>query len=113
MQTLYLIVITALGGFLALFGAAGWGSFKEKKLPATAVLFRWFVTGILTSGLAAYAWLFGAGGDPTTLLEKVGDALEVKEVVETLKSAVGNTVTDVAKEVSAAAAEITVGMPTF
>jgi hypothetical protein len=109
MQTLYLIVMTAIGGLITLFGAAGWGSYSEKKLPATPVLFRWFVTGTLGAGLGAYAWLYGAGGDPSKLLESVGEALEVKSVMEGLTSAVAST-TGVAKE---AASELTVGMPTF
>jgi hypothetical protein len=115
MQTLYLFVMAALGGFLALFGAAGWSSYKEKKLPATPMLFRWFVTGLLAAGLGGYAWMFGAGGDPSTLLDKVGDALEVKEVVATLTSAVGGAVEEAGKKVSdaAAAADMKVGMPTF
>jgi hypothetical protein len=90
MATLYLIVSIILGGCLALFGAAGWSSYKDKKLPNTPDLFRWFVAGSLSSGLAAYAWMFGAGGDPSALLEKLGDTLEMKEIAETLTSAVGN-----------------------
>lgn len=116
MQTMYLIIMTAIGGFLALFAAAGWGSYKEKKLPATPMLFRWFVAGILSSGLASYAWLFGAGGDPTKVLEKLGDSLEVKEIAETLTSAVGGAAEaakEVASETAAAASELTVGMPSF
>ena len=120
MQTLYLFVMAALGGFLALFGAAGWSSYKEKKLPATPMLFRWFVTGLLAAGLGGYAWVFGAGGDPGSLLDKVGDALEVKEVVATLTSAVGGTgeaAADAAQKASEAAATaastLKVGMPTF
>jgi len=115
MQTMYLIVMTILGGLLSLFASAGWGSYSEKKLPETPVLFRWFVTGTLGSGLAAYAWLFGAGGDPTKFLESMGDALEVKEVMEGLTSAVAAT-KDVAETVAdtvADAGEMTVGMPTF
>ena len=108
--------MTAIGGFLAIFAAAGWGSYKEKKLPATPMLFRWFIAGILSSGLASYAWLFGAGGDPTKILEKLGDSLEVKEIAETLTSAVSG-VTAAGKEIAAeaanAASELTVGMPTF
>ncbi len=73
-----------------MFGAAGWSSYKDKKLPNTPDLFRWFVAGSLSSGLAAYAWMFGAGGDPSALLEKLGDTLEMKEIAETLTSAVGN-----------------------
>lgn len=105
--------MTAVGGFLALFGAAGWSSYREKKLPATPALFRWFITGILTSGLAAYAWIFGAGGDPSTLLESVSDSLEVKEVMETLTSAVGSAGESAKQVVKEAAADLTVGMPNF
>lgn len=118
MQTFYLIIFTTLGGLLALFAAAGWGSYKEKKLPATSVLFRWFVTGVLTAGLGTYAWIFGGGGDPSALLEKVSESLEVKEVVETLTSAVSASSAEAVKKVAEAASEVaeetlTVGMPTF
>ncbi len=113
MATLYLIVLTAIGGFLALFGAAGWASYKEKKLPATPMLFRWFVAGSLSAGLGAYAWLFGAGGDPSALLEKLSESLEVKEVVETLSSAVGSTAEKAVESAGDAAAELTLGMPKF
>jgi hypothetical protein len=111
MQTLYLIVMTAIGGLLSLFAAAGWGSYTEKKLPATPVLFRWFVTGTLGAGLSAYAWLYGAGGDPTKFLESMGEALEVKGVMEGLTSAVGGATE--AAEAAASVPELTVGMPTF
>lgn len=114
---MYLIVLTLLGGCLSLFASAGWGSYSEKKLPATPVLFRWFVTGLLASGLGAYAWLFGAGGDPTKWLESLGNSLEVKEVMEGLTSAAGSistaTATAAVEKVAEAASEITVGMPTF
>ena len=113
MQTMYLIVITILGGCVALFAAAGWSSYKDKKLPATPVLFRWFISGLLTTGLGAYAWLFGAGGDPAALLEKFSDALEVKEVMEGLSSAVGGAAEGAAKAAAGAVEELTVGMPTF
>lgn len=118
MYTMYLIVITLIGGLLALFMAAGWSSYKNKKLPATPVLFRWFITGILSTGLAAYAWIFGAGGDPTQILESVTDALEVKNVVGALTGGGSNniianineTVQTVAESV---VNEIKVGMPDF
>ena len=116
MATLYLIVSIVLGGCLALFGAAGWSSYKDKKLPSTPDLFRWFVAGALSMGMAAYAWIFGAGGDPSALLEKLGDSLEVKGIAETLTSAVGTTgeaVAESAKKVAESAGDLTVGMPTF
>jgi drug/metabolite transporter (DMT)-like permease len=113
MQTLYLSVLALFGGFLFLFAAAGWSSYKEKKLPATPTLFRWFVTGLLSAGLASYAWIFGAGGDPASLLGSVGEALEVKDVMNTLTSAVGNAGEAVEKTAAAAAEGIKVGMPAF
>lgn len=113
MNSLYLIVFGIIGGVLALFGAAGWSSFQYKKLPDNSTLFRWFVTGILGSGLAGYAWIFGAGGDPSALVEKVGDVLEVKDVVETLTSAVGGAAKTAGDAVAAAGNELTVGMPRF
>ena len=114
MQTLYLIVITAIGGCIALFGAAGWSSYKEKKLPAMPMMFRWFITGIITSGLGAYAWLFGAGGDPSQFLESVSSALEVKEVMESLSSAVGGgESSEQSGKKDTSDGELKIGMPTF
>ena len=112
MATLNLIVSIVLGGCLALFGSAGWSSYKDKKLPNMPDLFRWFVAGSLGSGLAAYAWIFGAGGDPEALLGKLSESLEVKEIAETLSSAV-SAAGDSAKRVAEGASEITVGMPRF
>ena len=112
MPSLYLIVSIILGGCLALFASAGWSSYKERKLPNTPDLFRWFVAGSLGSGLATYAWMFGAGGDPEALLGKLGESLEVKEIAETLTSAVGS-VGEGAKKVTESAGEMTVGMPSF
>jgi hypothetical protein len=109
MQTIALLIMTVIGGLVSLFGAAGWSSFKEKKLPDTPVLFRWFVSGLLISGLGGYAWIYGAGGDPSAFLEKVGGALEVKEVMETLSSAA----TTGSSVVSAVVPELNVGMPSF
>jgi len=116
MATMYLIISIILGGFLALFGAAGWSSYKDKKLPNTPDLFRWFVAGSLSSGMAAYAWMFGAGGDPSALLESLGDSLEVKGIAETLTSAVssaGGAAAESAKKAADLASEMTVGMPRF
>jgi len=101
-STPYLILFTLLGGGLALFIAAGWSSYKENKLPENSVLFRWFVAGSFACGVAAYAYLFGAGGDPTSMFQSIGESLEIKEVVETLTSAVATGAT-------AAAAVATVG----
>jgi hypothetical protein len=109
MATITLLILSAVGGLLALFVAAGWGSYSQKKLPDTPILFRWFVTGVLGSGFAAYAWLFGAGGDPSALLERVTEALEVKSVMEGLSSAVNAG----ADAVTESASELTVGMPSF
>ena len=103
MSTAYLILFTLLGGGLALFIAAGWSSYKENKLPENSILFRWFVAGSFACGVAAYAYLFGAGGDPTSMFQSIGDSLEIKQVVETLTSAVASGTTVAA----AAAAAVT------
>jgi len=107
MSTVYLLILAVLGGLLTLFAAAGWGSYNEKKIPATPILFRWFVAGVVLAGSATYAWIFGAGGDPTKLLESVSDSFDVKNVVESLSGS--HVVETVAQSVS----EITVGMPSF
>ena len=125
MSTAYLILFTLLGGGLALFIVAGWSSYKENKLPENSVLFRWFVAGSFTCGVAAYAYLFGAGGDPTSVFQSIGESLEIKEVVETLTSAVatgtvaattvasvGETVKKV-RAVSESGEELKIGMPNF
>ena len=113
MNSLYLIVFGLIGGIIALFSAAGWSSFQYKKIPDNSTLFRWFITGIIGSGMAGYAWIFGAGGDPSALVEKVSDALEMKEVVETLTSAVGSAAKTASESAASAANELTVGMPRF
>jgi hypothetical protein len=113
MNSLYLLVFGLIGGVMALFGAAGWSSFKDKKLPDNSTLFRWFITGTLGSGLAGYAWIFGAGGDPSEFVGKVSEALEVKEVVETLTSAVGGAAKTATDAVATVGSELTIGMPSF
>lgn len=126
MSTAYLILFTLLGGGLALFIAAGWSSYKENKLPENSVLFRWFVAGSFTCGVAAYAYLFGAGGDPTSMFQSIGESLEIKEVVETLTSAVATGATAAAaisgsesqnqkksRAVSESGEELKIGMPNF
>ena len=120
MATADLLLFTILGGALALFVAAGWSSYKDKKLPETALLFRWFVAGSFTAGLAAYAYLFGAGGDPTNMFKSIGESLELGQVVETLTSAVGPATdassegaTTANKKVAGGDEELKVGMPNF
>lgn len=112
MLTAYLIAASVLGGLLTLFVAAGWGSYKDKKLPENPVLFRWFVTGVLLAGLGIYAWMYGAGGNPEAIVESLKETLEVKTIVEGLSSAVGGAAETVVAEV-AAVPELTVGMPSF
>jgi uncharacterized membrane protein YfcA len=119
MQTLYFIVFTVLGGLLAVFISAGWSSYTEKKLPELPVLFRWALTGTLTAGLGAYAWLFGAGGDPAAVMEQVSNVLEVKDVVSSLASSIAPEPVAVAvaeppkTQDKKSPRDITVGMPTF
>ena len=120
MQTTSLIAITLFGGFFVPFAFAGYKSYAEKKVPEIKILFRFFLAGVVTFGAAAYAWLYGAGGDPTKVLESVGDALEVKDVLQTLSASVtgattGATVEAVDAKVSDVQAdeEIQVGVPPF
>jgi hypothetical protein len=107
MQTPVFIGSAIGGGLLSTFAAAGWGSYKDSKLPDPASLFRWFLVGLITIGCAAYAWLFGAGGDPSTLITSVGEALEVKEVIQSISSST------IATPPSLQVEELTVGMPNF
>jgi len=121
MSTLYFLIFTVVGGVLALFIAAGVSSFQHNKLPDMSSLFRWFMAGTVTSGLGSYAYLFGANGDPAALIQNLGDAMEVKKVVESLTSAaesvagggaVPELAVDTKKDVEVSN-EITVGMPGF
>jgi hypothetical protein len=105
MQTPAFIGSALGGGLLSSFAAAGWSSYKDSKLPDVASLFRWFLVGLITVGCAAYAWLFGAGGDPSTLLTSVGEVLEVKEVIQSMSGS--------AATVAPPTEELTVGMPRF
>jgi len=112
MQTASLLVITLVGGLVIPFAVAGWTSYSDGKLPDLKILFRLFLAGIVTSGAGAYAWLFGAGGDPMKALESVGEALEVKEVLNSLSTSVKEP--SVEKESSTEAdGEINVGIPPF
>ena len=120
MLTAYLIGFTILGGLLACFAVAGWSSYSEGKLPATHTIFRWFLAGITASGLSAYVWLFGAGGDPGKMIESVTQALDVSELVESISLTTGGAVEEVkpqetvkVQKESVKQTEITVGMPNF
>jgi hypothetical protein len=88
MQSISLLVITVVGGFLVPFAVAGYTSYTEQYVPDIKILFRFFLAGIVTFGASAYAWLYGAGGDPGQVLEAVGEALEVNQVFETLSTSV-------------------------
>ncbi len=105
METVYFLVIAFIGGLITLFFAAGWGSFKEKKIPETGILFRWFIAGLVASGLGAYAWIFGSGGDVSQLTKTLIDSLDIKNLQSTAE-----TVVETVKE---AGEELTVGMPAF
>lgn len=113
MQTMYLIVLTILGGLLALFAVAGWSAYTQGKLPEPATLFRWFTAGLVSAGLSTYAWVFGAGGDPNALMKNVGDALEVNNIMDGLTSAAGNVIPVANVVPESAPLEMKIGMPTF
>jgi hypothetical protein len=114
MQSVYFLLFTLLGGVIATFAVAGWSSYSEGKLPELQAMFRWFLAGITAAGLSAYVWLFGAGGDPTKLLESVTKSLEVKEMMENITSSVGGGAVEPENIlVKEKPTEITVGMPNF
>jgi hypothetical protein len=118
MQTASLIVITLFGGLLIPFSFAGYTSYTEKTIPDIKILFRLFLAGIVTFGAGAYAWLYGAGGDPGAVLESVGEALEVKEVFQSLGKGVSSSDSSGAETGKAsdgiqADEEIQVGVPPF
>ena len=114
MQTASLLVITLVGGLVIPFAVAGWTSYNDGKLPDLKLLFRLFLAGIVTSGAGAYAWLFGAGGDPIKALETVGEALEVKEVIESLSAGVTSAKEEKPEATSSEGEEeIKVGVPPF
>lgn len=82
MESLYFLGIALGGGCLALFVSAGWGSYKNKKVPEKAILFRWFVAGLVSSGLLGYAWIFGSGGDVSGMIQRISETLNVDTVVK-------------------------------
>lgn len=112
MQTASLLVITLVGGLAIPFAVAGWTSYSNGKLPDLKILFRLFLAGIVTSGAGAYAWLFGAGGDPMKALESVGEALEVKEVLNSLSTSVKEPSME-KESPTETDGEINVGIPPF
>lgn len=108
MNTVYFIIITILGGLFALFFASGWSSYKYKKIPETPILFRSFIAGIITSGLAAYTWIFGYGGNVSELMEAMGGALDVGNLIS------GNDSSDTSVSRGRADTEsITIGLAPF
>lgn len=124
METLYFLGIALGGGALALFFSAGWSSFKHKKIPETGILFRWFVAGLVAAGLLAYAWIFGSGGDVGSMVNRIGDALDLENVMKltatagALGSLVGNVgnagnAGNVEKEEESKREELQIGMPRF
>lgn len=109
MQTVYFLSITLIGGLLFAFFATGWGSYKDKKLPDTPVIFRWFVAGAVAAGLAAYAYIFGSGGDVSEVIKTLSENLELEALTKLTKVATE----EVQEVVTTAAEEIKVGMPNF
>lgn len=87
METLYFLAIALGGGLLAIFLSAGWSSFKHKKIPEKGIMFRWFVAGLVTAGLCAYAWIFGSGGDVGDMVSRIGGALDIENVMKVAATA--------------------------
>jgi hypothetical protein len=109
MQSAYFIAISLIGGLLFAFFAVGWTSYKDKKIPEKAVIFRWFVAGMVAAGLAAYAYIFGSGGDVGEIVKSVSESLDMDAILK-MTAAATEEVTEVAVS---AAEEIKVGMPNF
>jgi hypothetical protein len=112
MNTFYFLGIALGGGLLATFLSAGWSSFKEKKIPEKGILFRWFVAGLVSAGLAAYAWIFGSGGDVGDVMNRIGGALDIENVMKltTVAGVIGLASTE---EPESKKDELQIGMPKF
>ncbi len=108
MQTPAFIILALAGGLLTLFGVAGYSSYKYSKLPESATLFRWFIAGLIAAGSGAYAWIFGANGNPSEMMSQVSEILEVKNVIESVSNATSSS-----RPRSQSISEINVGMPNF
>ena len=112
MQTTALVILTIVGGILTLFGVAGYSSYKHNKLPEKPTLFRWFVAGLIGAGAASYAWLFGANGNPSEVINHVSEMLEVTDynIVDAVSKATENISS---RPRTQSMSEINVGMPNF
>ena len=118
MESLYFLGIALGGGCLALFVSAGWGSYKNKKVPEKAILFRWFIAGLVASGLLGYAWIFGSGGDVSGMMQRISETLDVDTVVKAvslsaLTAGMSTKESKDAKEDEEKKDELQVGMPSF
>ena len=127
LDTLYFLGISLGGGLMAVFFSAGWGSFKEKKIPERRMLFRWFLAGLVACGLAAYVWIFGSGGNVGEAVKKLTGVLELDSIAKIVSggaalAAVASTTDDTVAEEeqsgrdraqSAVPPELTIGMPSF
>ncbi len=113
MESLYFLGIALGGGCLALFVSAGWGSYKNKKVPEKAILFRWFVAGLVASGLLGYAWIFGSGGDVSGMIQRISETLDVDTVVKavSLSALTASATTQETEEEKKETLQV--GMPSF
>lgn len=118
MKSLYLLGISLLGGVIAVFGSAGWSSYKHQKVPERGVLFRWFVAGVVALGLSAYVWIFGANGDVSQIMSQMSGALDLTALTKLasvgalVATATGGSTEGAVSDVEETP-ELTVGMPTF
>lgn len=122
MKSLHFFGFSLLGGLLALFGSAGWSSYKHKKIPEKGVLFRWFVAGLVAVGIASYVWLFGANGDAGQLMGSMSQALDLTTLTKLVSvgalvagssSALSEEAEKEGQAGGDAGPELTVGMPSF
>ena len=112
METLYFIGITLGGGLIALFLSAGWSSFQHKKIPEKGILFRWFVAGIVAAGLLAYAWIFGSGGDVGDMMNRIGGALDIQNMLK-LSTTIGAAAVASEYLIESGNEDLKIGMPNF
>ena len=69
------------------------------------------IVGVIAAGCGAYAWLFGANGNPSEMISQVSEMLEVKDVLDSVSKATESMTNN--RPRSQSMSEINVGMPNF
>lgn len=105
-----LLLFAALGAAASAFLAAGWASYRDRKLPDAGVLFRAAIAGLLTGGAGAF-WYTTGGGDST--LERIASAVRAVVAVATPVSAVAEASASTVVAVEAGGLQLREGFPSF